>query len=279
MNADITKINKAFTHAGCFHADDVFATALLLYLNPEIEVIRGFQVPENFDGIVYDIGFGEFDHHQKDRRVRENGVPYGAFGLLWEAFGKLILDAEDAKAFDEEFVQKLDYTDNIGEMNPMSAAINAMNANWDDADSEGCFNAAVELAETILKRFFMMYRSAQKAKEIVESKITNSPVLVLDAFLPWKDAVDGKAIDYVIFPSTRGGYNIQAVPLHKNTIELKKAFPESWRCATRDELVAQTGIKSFSFCHASGFICATDTLEDALKVAELSLKYHDNKGE
>ena len=30
MNTDITKINKAFTHAGCFHADDVFATALLL---------------------------------------------------------------------------------------------------------------------------------------------------------------------------------------------------------------------------------------------------------
>lgn len=27
---------KAFTHSGKFHADDVFSSALLLYLNPEI---------------------------------------------------------------------------------------------------------------------------------------------------------------------------------------------------------------------------------------------------
>ncbi len=277
MNTDITKINKAFTHAGCFHADDVFATALLLYLNPNMEVVRGFQVPEDFDGIVYDIGLGEFDHHQKDKRVRDNGIPYGAFGLLWEAFGERILASEDAKAFDEEFVQKLDYTDNTGEMNPLSEVINAMNVNWDEADGDGCFRAAVEMAGTILKCFFMKYQSARKAKETVESKMTNSPVLVLDAFLPWKDVVEGKDIDYVIFPSARGGYNIQAVPVNKNTIELKKAFPESWRCASKEELTAQTGIETFTFCHATGFICATDTLEDAVKVAETALKYHEDK--
>ena len=30
---------KAFTHSGKFHADDVFSSALLLYLNPEITII------------------------------------------------------------------------------------------------------------------------------------------------------------------------------------------------------------------------------------------------
>ena len=29
---------KAFTHSGKFHADDVFSSALLLYLNPEITI-------------------------------------------------------------------------------------------------------------------------------------------------------------------------------------------------------------------------------------------------
>lgn len=276
---DITKINKAFTHAGCFHADDVFATALLLYLNPNIEIIRGFQVPENFDGIVYDIGFGEFDHHQKDKRVRENGVPYGAFGLLWEKFGGFILTPEDAGFFDEEFVQKLDYTDNTGEMNPMSEAINAMNANWNEDNADLRFKEAVEYAGFVLKRFFMMYRSAALARETVESKMTDSPILVLEDFLPWKDAVEGKNVDYVVFPSTRGGYNIQAVPLNKNTVELKKAFPESWRCADKEALAEMTGIKTFTFCHASGFMCAADTLEDAVKVAEAALKYHEDKSE
>ena len=65
-----------------FHADDVFATALLQILRPDIKITRGFVVPDDFDGIVYDIGFGMFDHHQEPRETRPNGIPYAAFGLL-----------------------------------------------------------------------------------------------------------------------------------------------------------------------------------------------------
>ena len=78
---------NGFTHAGKFHADDVFATALLQILRPDIEITRGFTVPDDFDGIVYDVGFGMFDHHQEPRETRPNGVPYAAFGLLWRVLG------------------------------------------------------------------------------------------------------------------------------------------------------------------------------------------------
>ena len=74
---------NGFTHAGKFHADDVFATALLQIIRPDIRITRGFVVPDDFDGIVYDIGFGMFDHHQEPREYRANGIPYAAFGLLW----------------------------------------------------------------------------------------------------------------------------------------------------------------------------------------------------
>ena len=47
---------QAFTHSGKFHADDVFSSALLLSVNPEITIHRGSQVPEDFKGIVFDIG-------------------------------------------------------------------------------------------------------------------------------------------------------------------------------------------------------------------------------
>ena len=109
----------AFTHSGKFHADDVFSSALLLYLNPEIRIIRGNKVPEDFDGIVFDIGRGRYDHHQKDSRIRENGIPYAAFGLLWEELGVEILGEELAQKFDESFVQPLDNNDNTGEKNPV----------------------------------------------------------------------------------------------------------------------------------------------------------------
>ena len=73
---------SAITHAGKFHADDVFCAALLTYLNPNIQIKRVFELPEEYEGIAFDIGNGLYDHHQKNSRVRENGIPYAAFGLL-----------------------------------------------------------------------------------------------------------------------------------------------------------------------------------------------------
>ena len=61
------------THSSKFHADDVFSTALMLILNPNAKVTRTLE-PEiaeevyksrNESYIIYDIGRGEFDHHQK----------------------------------------------------------------------------------------------------------------------------------------------------------------------------------------------------------------------
>ena len=66
---------NGFTHAGKFHADDVFATALLQIIRPDIRITRGFVVPDDFDGIVYDIGFGMFDHHQEPASTAPTASP------------------------------------------------------------------------------------------------------------------------------------------------------------------------------------------------------------
>ena len=143
---------KAFTHSGKFHADDVFSSALLLYLNPEITITRGSKVPEGYDGIVFDIGRGEYDHHQKDSRIRENGVPYAAFGLLWERLGAGILGEELAQTFDEAFVQPLDNNDNTGEKNELATLIGNFNPTWDAAgSSDDAFFRAVGVAGMILR--------------------------------------------------------------------------------------------------------------------------------
>ena len=122
---------RGLTHSGKFHADDVFSAALLLYLNPEIMITRGNRVPEDFDGIVFDIGRGQYDHHQKDSRIRENGIPYAAFGLLWEELGADILGEELAQKFDESFVQPLDNNDSTGEKNELATLIGNFNPTWD----------------------------------------------------------------------------------------------------------------------------------------------------
>jgi uncharacterized UPF0160 family protein len=105
-------IRRLVTHWGRFHADEVFATAVLKRLYPEAEVVRTreqHRVEEaNADAstIIYDVGgmydaaHHCYDHHQFLLRLRqgdsfhevaearrENGVPFAAFGLVWKHFG------------------------------------------------------------------------------------------------------------------------------------------------------------------------------------------------
>ena len=131
---------NGFTHAGKFHADDVFATALLQILRPDIKITRGFTVPDDFDGIVYDIGFGMFDHHQEPREYRANGVPYAAFGLLWRVLGPGLVGERQARLIDENFIQPLDLNDNTGEQNSLCDAIGFFNPVWDSKEDQDAWN-------------------------------------------------------------------------------------------------------------------------------------------
>ena len=139
---------KGFTHGGKFHADDVFSTALLQILRPDIQVTRGFVVPDDFDGIVYDVGGGMFDHHSEPRECRPNGVPYAAFGLLWRLLGAQLVGEHQARLLDENFIQPLDLNDNTGEQNSLADAIGSFNPLWDSKDDpDGCFWRAVPVAK------------------------------------------------------------------------------------------------------------------------------------
>ena len=107
---------KGFTHGGKFHADDVFSTALLQILRPDIQVTRGFVVPDDFDGIVYDVGGGMFDHHSEPRECRPNGVPYAAFEQvrhMAEVAGAKVADAVkyDAISYDQVLADHLQVMD------------------------------------------------------------------------------------------------------------------------------------------------------------------------
>ena len=276
---------SAFTHSGKFHADDVFSAALLLYLNPEITITRGNKVPEDFDGVVFDIGRGQYDHHQKDSRIRENGVPYAAFGLLWEAVGAEILGGELAQKFDEAFVQPLDNNDNTGEKNELAALIGNFNPTWDaSGNNDEAFFLAVSVAGMILENKFERYlgneRADRRVEEILEAheralqsgeKTENeAKILILPEFVPCQKRLSETEIAFVIFPSNRGGYCIQ--PQKKEySLNYKCSFPSEWLGLENEELQKETGLGSAGFCHKGGFLLTTGTLEDAVKACEISL--------
>lgn len=287
---------KAFTHSGKFHADDVFSSALLLYLNPQITITRGNQVPEGYDGIVFDIGRGRYDHHQRDSRVRENGVPYAAFGLLWEELGSGILGETLAQRFDEEFVQPLDKNDNTGEKNELASLIGNFNPVWDETEAaDGVteeerdrglsvgFLRAVQVAGMVLENKFARYRADARADEKInqvlamqETQGGDARILVLPEFVPCQKRLKETDTAFVIFPSNRGGYCIQ--PQKKpDSMNYKCSFPKQWLGLENEELQAATGLASAGFCHKGGFLMTVGDEADAIRACEISLEEYEQK--
>ena len=282
---------SAFTHSGKFHADDVFSAALLLYLNPEIMITRGNRVPEDFDGIVFDIGRGQYDHHQKDSRIRENGIPYAAFGLLWEELGADILGEDLAQRFDEAFVQPLDNNDNTGEKNELATLIGNFNPTWDaEGSNDEAFFQAVSVAGMILENKFERFRGNERADKRVEEIYAHheqavhdrekhrddARILILPEFVPCQKFLSETEIVFVIFPSNRGGYCIQ--PQKKEySMNYKCSFPVEWLGLENEELVVATGLKSAGFCHKGGFLMTTGELADAVQVCRISMEQFQEK--
>ena len=267
--------SKGFTHGAKFHSDDVFATAFLRMINPDIVIERGFEVPEDYDGIVYDIGRGKFDHHQEDKEYRENGCPYAAFGLLWREFGAACVGEEEAARFDEKFIQPLDESDNTGCDNMLAKIISEFNPGWDSDESyDDCFLKAVAHAQEILINNFNSVAGIWRAKELVQKAMQDSDgkILILPKFAPWKSEVVGSSYVFAAYPSNRGGYSIQGVPVSDEDNTLICEFPEEWCGKTAEELVELTGIKSFRFCHPNGFLAAADEFEDAVEIAKRVLE-------
>ena len=274
--------HNAMTHGGKFHADDVFSSALLKIIDPDIKIIRAFEVPQDFEGIVFDIGFGKYDHHQENAEVRENGVPYAAFGLLWREFGKKLLTdkgcmpefaASEAVHFDEKFIQPLDEDDNTGCGNQLAGVIGEFNPGWDsDQSHDKCFEEAVDFAILILRKKFDGIISIQKAKELVESALVKARdnIVILPRFAPWKMVLIPSDAEFVVYPSQRGGYSAQVVPTDLDTKEAKCDFPEEWAGKTADELQKISGINTLTFCHRGRFLISAGSIDDALKACKIA---------
>lgn len=276
----------AVTHGAKFHADDVFSGALLRYMNPDIKIDRLLQPPERFDGLLFDLGRGAYDHHQQDAEVRENGVPYAAFGLLWRAYGAEVLRtgcpeeslSREAARFDEKFVQPLDLDDNTGCGAPLADVIASFNPAWDAGQSpDACYEEAVRFALTILTKKFAQIFAVCRAEKLVRAALAEerNGIVELPVYCPWKQVLQNSPAEFVVYPSQRGGYSGQAVTYGDGDPrkgENKCSFPLQWAGKSAAELRQLTGIPTLRFCHNSRFLIAADTRADALAACRLAQK-------
>lgn len=294
---------NVITHNGSFHADDVFSTIFLSKLWGDIRVFRAKEWENNTksEKIVYDIGYGEFDHHGQHARVRENGMKYASFGLLFEKYGKEYLkkkkveDVEEAyQMFLKEFIMQIDAIDNgVFPPNPkdysittLASVIELFNKTWLEEKSENdAFLEAIILGNLIFNRIEKRILDKLAAKRKVDEAIQKSKngILELEKYMPFMEYIltsanpTAKDILFAIFPSNRGGYNIRAINKELGNNANRLDFPKEWGGKTPDELKSLTNIQSFHFCHANLFLCSTDTLKDAREVASKAIHHQKKK--
>lgn len=288
---------KFVTHDGKFHADDVFATIFLEKIFKDITLYRAKEIDASLypNKIIYDIGFGEFDHHQADSEVRENNVKYCSFGKLFEKYGKDYLKSLGVKDVDyaydlflHDFVIQIDAYDNgVFLPNPkdykvssLSEVVEYLNPTWcEEKNYNDAFYEAYQIFKVIFDRIEKRTLDYLKARDMVEEKIeeSNGHILLLTQYLPYSKAIldskNKKANDLflAIFPSNRGGYVIHTIPKEKNSFEFRVSLKEEWGGKSQEELEKMTGVLGFRFCHKNLFIATCDTLEGAIKVANLAV--------
>lgn len=284
MFKNLNQVKTGYTHAGVFHADDVFATALLQIINPNIHVVRVLNQPEDNDEIIiFDIGKGYYDHHQTDKATRpmedgyyvnrSNGevlsIPYCSFGLLWRDYGRLLCPKEKAwKKVDRDLVIGIDKADNGINANAIASAIGQFNPAWNDyeADPDLCFESAVSIAATILGNYIHRANAEAEAEQLIfASHVHKGRILVLNQYLPWTDTVVNTMpqILFVVHPSNRGGYAVQAVPKEAGSMEKRCLFPTKW-LGNPDKSLGMT------FCHTGNFTLSCETEAQAIHCAEIA---------
>jgi len=289
---------RVATHPGNFHADDVFAIAVLGLVHGPLDVVRTRDAAEQDAadlrvdvGGRFDPATGDFDHHQKGGAgERPNGIRYASLGLVWRAHGEALAGGpEAAAAIDERIVQGIDANDTgqtisrslIDDVRPMSVSgvVAAMNPVWDEhldpAEEDARFGEAVALATRILERELAGAAAFARAQELVRDAIGRAAdprIIELDRNMPWRETVVTQAPEalYVMYPKT-DGWGMQAVPRELGAFANRRDLPSAWAGLSGDELAAATGVPDAVFCHTARFYVSAGSREGITELARRAL--------
>ncbi len=282
------------THSGSFDPDDVLAVAAVqLYLGEEnTKVIRSrdMSVINEADwavdvGGIYDVTTKRFDHHQNGVPMRENGVPYSAFGLIWREYGREIAGSpEAALEIEERLVQPIDAADNHisvcrqnhPEITPFLFfdVIDTFKPAWgSDETFDSGFVHALDFARNLLKRMIAQVKGHQIMGSFIKTTYSSAEekeVLVFERPVARNVFTGFEEVKVVVSPvhaTDVGGWMAATVPEDLHEFKNRAAFPDAWAGLVDEELVAVSGIDGAVFCHKDRYVFVAKTKEAALAAA------------
>ncbi|MCA9358138.1 MYG1 family protein [Candidatus Kaiserbacteria bacterium] len=286
------------THDGSFHPDDILAVATIkILLGDEPTTIirtREDEVIASADwvvdvGNVYDSATQRFDHHQNGLEVRENKIPYAAFGLVWKEFGAQICgSAEIAADIDQLIVQPIDAGDNgVGlydvneyEVKPyeLFSVFSAFRPVWgNEHENDTAFVEAVDFAKMLLEKIIAHAQRAQAVRQVAEAgyqAADDKELLVFDDPVDRHMFVRYPDVKMVVYPSdvSKQKWKASTVPTGEKAFESRVDFPKDWSGLRDDELAEKTGIADAIFCHKGVFLFVAASKESAITAAKIALE-------
>ncbi len=247
----------AVTHDGIFHSDELLSIALLkIAAHPsQVAVIRSRQ-PKDWERADYVIDVGGkndgvkwFDHHMpQGAGVRENGIPFSSFGLLWNHLGTTaVRELLKQKLADHQITDK-EVTEVLEDLNPFVCSVDAHDQallttasrfikdrsvlvetltfqqvissfnlvplleNGDESAINKQFHEALSFCETFLKRYIYRKASRVLSESFISKYDDGTDILVLPTYCDWNSPVSKRDhIKFIVYPSVNGkSYTVQA---------------------------------------------------------------------
>ncbi len=292
---------RIVTHSGKFHSDDVFAVAVLSRVFGDVEIVRtrDESIIQSADvvvdvGSVYDASARRFDHHQETGAgVRDNGIPYASFGIVWKAYGEQVCgDAEIAQTIDRVLVQPIDAGDNGVDLSTptfpgvfpytVGSIVNLFRPTHTEGEEyDALFLRAVEWAAWVLEREIKISKDARSGKNLVESFYNNAPdkrLIIFDTtnVLGRELTVDflmahPEVLYAVLYRKDVDSWQLIAMNESEETYRVRKPLPKAWAGKRDQELISITGVPDAIFCHRGLFMAVAKSKEGAITLAELAL--------
>lgn len=243
------------THDGRFHADEIFAIAVLNLVFPDLEVVRSRdETVYNDADIVVDVGHLYdpenliFDHHQRSFSLkRDSGVPFASFGLVWKKYGKSLCESSEAAEYiDAVIVQAIDADDNGIEIyetkldgvgfHMLSDIIESFVPRYvNDEKLQKAFDQALSFATAYMKR---QVKLANELFEVALPTIRNAIKLADDPRIlifrkfdkTWLSFIsrESEKARFVLFPTHRKTWAIRSIPQKGKKFEYCKLLPSEW---------------------------------------------------
>jgi len=285
------------THSGRFHADDLFATAMLMeYLDGKADVIRTVdpKLIEKADyvldiGRIYDPAKNRFDHHQGGVGGRQNGVLYASAGLVWKHFGEKISGSERAfDIIDKKLVAQIDVTD-VGQAYPkaiiediypylLDNMAGAFSNTWKEEgrnETEG-FMFLLPFARGIIKREIVRAKGKIEAEIAMNNfydKAEDKRFLVVDKPYPVDSLEDKKEVLFIVSPELRSkGWCVRTIRRKQDGYENRKDLPKAWAGKSNADMAKASGVSDATFCHLGLFLAVAKSKEGAITLAKKAIE-------